>query len=257
MERAAANAASLPNKKKEYMIQNKITVEIWSDITCVHCFLAKRHFETALAEFKHRDHVDIIWRSFELAPNLVVDHGKSMYQFLADYNGATVEQVKEVCGQIASAGTEAGLTYNFEKAIPANSFLAHQFSHLAMDHHLQNEAKEALFKAHFTDGIDINNIDALKQIATSIGMDSDALSGLVTSNKYAEAVKRDEETAQKKGIKAVPHYLINSTHSITGAKESSVFLDALEKGYADLKLHHDKKSISKNDGPACEIGKVC
>lgn len=239
------------------MIPEKIIVEVWSDVTCVHCFLAKKNFETALAKFKYRDQVDVIWRSFELAPELEVERGKSMYQFLADYNGATLEQVKSVCEQIVNAGNKVGLTYNFNTAVPANSFRAHQFVHLAKDYHLQNEAKEALFRAHFTDGLDIDDVDVLKQIATTIGMDPDAVHDLAVSNKYAEPVKMDEETARKKGIHGVPYYLFNSTHAITGAKESILFLEALEKSYTNIKSYGESNLPSGASGDVCEIGERC
>ena len=43
-------------------------IEIWSDIACPWCYIGKRRFEAALAEFEHRDDVRVTWRSFELDP---------------------------------------------------------------------------------------------------------------------------------------------------------------------------------------------
>lgn len=88
-----------------------------------------------------------------------------------------------------------------------------------MVYHLQSEAKEALFKAHFTDGLDINDIDVVKQIAASIGINPETLSNLVGQNNYIEAVNADQEMAREKGIRAVPYYLINSTYQSSGSKK--------------------------------------
>ena len=44
-------------------------VDIWSDIACPWCYIGKRRFEQALAEFEHADDVEVTWRSFELDPN--------------------------------------------------------------------------------------------------------------------------------------------------------------------------------------------
>ena len=44
-------------------------VEIWSDIACPWCYVGKRRFEAALAEFEHREDVRVTWRSFELDPD--------------------------------------------------------------------------------------------------------------------------------------------------------------------------------------------
>ena len=46
-----------------------VDVEIWSDIACPWCYIGKRRFEAALAEFEHRDDVRVTWRSFELDPS--------------------------------------------------------------------------------------------------------------------------------------------------------------------------------------------
>ena len=44
-------------------------VEIWSDIACPWCYIGKRRFEAALAQFEHKDDVRVTWRSFELDPS--------------------------------------------------------------------------------------------------------------------------------------------------------------------------------------------
>ena len=44
-------------------------IDIWSDIVCPFCYVGKRNLELALAEFEHRDEVDVVWHSFELDPS--------------------------------------------------------------------------------------------------------------------------------------------------------------------------------------------
>ena len=44
-------------------------VEIWSDVICPWCYIGKRRFEQALAQFEQRADVTITWRSFELDPD--------------------------------------------------------------------------------------------------------------------------------------------------------------------------------------------
>ena len=45
-----------------------MNVEIWSDAVCPWCYVGKRQFEAALAEFPHADQVSVEWRSYELDP---------------------------------------------------------------------------------------------------------------------------------------------------------------------------------------------
>ncbi len=56
-----------------------MNVEIWSDIACPWCYIGKRHFEAALAEFEHAGEVDVTWRSYELDPSAPrADHRKQI-----------------------------------------------------------------------------------------------------------------------------------------------------------------------------------
>ena len=52
-----------------------LNVEVWSDIACPWCYIGKRRFATALADFPHRDHVEVTWRSYELSPSTPVGPG--------------------------------------------------------------------------------------------------------------------------------------------------------------------------------------
>ena len=49
-------------------VAQDMRVEIWSDVVCPWCYIGKRRFEQALAGFPHRDEVEVVWRSYELAP---------------------------------------------------------------------------------------------------------------------------------------------------------------------------------------------
>ena len=44
-------------------MNDTLHVDIWSDIACPWCYIGKRRFERALAQFPQRDQVTIHWRS--------------------------------------------------------------------------------------------------------------------------------------------------------------------------------------------------
>jgi predicted DsbA family dithiol-disulfide isomerase len=58
-------------------------VEAWSDVTCPWCGIGHRRLEKALASFEHREHVEVIHRSFELDPSLPPDARRAR-DFLRD-----------------------------------------------------------------------------------------------------------------------------------------------------------------------------
>lgn len=57
-------------------MSNPLSVQIWSDVQCPWCYIGKRKFEAALAELAtdpDAPQVDVVYRSFELAPDTPVD----------------------------------------------------------------------------------------------------------------------------------------------------------------------------------------
>ena len=59
-------------------------IEIWSDIACPFCYMGKRKFDLALAQFEGREDVQIEWKSFLLNPELKTDPNRSIFQYLSE-----------------------------------------------------------------------------------------------------------------------------------------------------------------------------
>jgi len=127
-----------------------MTIEIWSDIMCPFCYIGKRNFESALDQFKGKENVQIIWKSFQLDPTIPenFDEKINVYQYLADRKGMSYEQSVRLHESVVRTAKEAGLTYNFDKAIIANSFNAHRLIQLAKEKGLGDQAEERLFLAY-------------------------------------------------------------------------------------------------------------
>ena len=202
-------------------------VEIWSDVMCPFCYIGKRKFEMALDQFEGKDGVEIVWKSFQLAPSIVTDTSKSVNQFLAERKGWTVEHASQMNDHVTKIAKEVGLEFNMEKAVVANSFDAHRFSHLAKKHNCQNEAEEQLFKAYFTEGKNTADHDTIIQLGVEIGLDANEIKQMLKSDAYSEDVRIDIYEAQQIGVSGVPFFLFIDKYTITGAQDSSVFLQAL------------------------------
>ncbi|HNJ34031.1 MAG TPA: DsbA family oxidoreductase, partial [Leptospiraceae bacterium] len=127
-------------------------VEIWSDVMCPFCYIGKRKFERALAQFPERESIEIEWKSFQLNPGMKTEPGKSINEYLAEVKGWSVEEAKKMNDRVSQIASAVGITFNFDQAIVANSFDAHRLSHMAKKHGLQDQMEERLFAAYFTEG---------------------------------------------------------------------------------------------------------
>jgi len=236
---------------------NNMKIEIWSDVMCPFCYIGKRKFESALNQFEHKDQIEIVWKRFQLAPDMVTDSTKNIHEFLAAHKGMTIEQAKGMNNHVANMAKQVGLDYNFDKAIPANSFLAHQFSHLAYKHNLQGQAEEALFKAYFTDGKNIDDINTLVQIGTEIGLAAYEITNALNDNLYANEVRNDIDEARQIGVNGVPFFVFDRKVAVSGAQDSSIFLETIENTFAKWSEQNPAPSLKIIDGNSCGIDSDC
>ena len=212
-------------------------VEIWSDVMCPFCYIGKRKFEHALEQFAHKDQVEVVWKSFQLNPEMKTEAGKNINQYLAEVKGWSLEKAKEMNNYVSNIAREVGLTYHLDKAVVANSFDAHRFSHLAKKQGLQNEAEEKLFQAYFTDGKNTADHQTLVQLGTEIGMDATETSTVLSGNEFSDEVKHDIYEAQQVGVRGVPFFVLGEKYAISGAQESATFLQALNKTWEEMNSH--------------------
>lgn len=232
-------------------------VEIWSDLVCPFCYIGKRKFEHALEQFEHGDNIEIEWRSFELHPGLQTDGLKNQYEHLAERKGWTLDYSKQVHAQLTETAKKAGLEYNFDNAIPANTFNAHRLSHLAADYDLQDVAEERLFHAHFTDGKDINDDETLVELGVEIGLPKDEVREMLQGDLYADEVRKDKEAARQVGVQGVPFFVFNGKYSISGAQPSELFLATLQKAYKEFEEENVSVGIANADGASCSKDGNC
>lgn len=205
-----------------------IKVEIWSDINCPYCYIGKKNLEKALEKFPRAESVEIEWKSFELDPFAKPEKGVDNTELIARKYGRDRAWVESMQDRIADMGRETGVTFQFQKVIPANSFRAHKLLHLAKFYGVQNELKEILFRAKFTDGKDIHDEATLLALAEEVKLDRKEAEDVLRSHRYDNDVRADEERAAVLGIRGVPFFVINGTDALSGAQPPEAFLDVLE-----------------------------
>jgi predicted DsbA family dithiol-disulfide isomerase len=232
-------------------------VEIWSDVTCTHCYTAKRKFEHALSQFTSNDKIQVIWKSFELAPGLKTDPKKYLPQFLQELQGIKLEQAQAMIDQVTNSVKEMGLEYNLNKAIPANSYNAHRLSHFAKDKGVQNKMEERIFKAYFNEGKNIDDIPTLITIGKEIGLNPFEVRTILETTEYADDVNQDLSEAKQIGITSVPTYVFNSNTIVTGTQDSNMYLEILKQEFAQWENDQVMRATKNIDGQSCKIGDGC
>jgi len=211
----------------------KIKVEIWSDVQCPFCYLGKHKFEKALAQYADKEYIEVEWKSFQLNPELVTDTTISIHQYLTDIKGFPLDQAQQLNNRFIEAGKPFGLEYNFDKIIVANTYRAHNLIYFAKEQGKQNEMEERLFEAYFTDGKNMDDVPTLVQLAAEMGLNTDGLVEILENKTYTDKVEADIEEARQLGIRGVPYFVFNRKFGVSGAQETSIFLETLKKAFDD------------------------
>jgi len=211
-------------------------VEVWSDIACPWCYIGKRRFAAALADFPHRDHVQVTWKAYELSPQTPVGPGRPEIDALSALKGIPAERVKQMFAQVTAVAAEEGLAYDFDRALAVNTFAAHRLVHLARTTggaDLAERTLEALFSAHFEHGADLGDDETLVRIVSSAGVDAQSARATLAGDDGAEAVRADEEEARALGVTGVPFFVVDRRIAVSGAQPADVFTQLLEAGWRE------------------------
>ena len=206
-------------------------IEIWSDIACPWCYVGKRRFEAALAEFEHRDEVTVTWRSFELDPEAPAEREGDRAEHLARKYGMSLEQAQAAEQQMTETAAGEGLEFRFDVARAGNTFDGHRLVHLARAHGLQDAMKERLLRAYLSEGRLISDHDTLVNLAEEVGLPADEVRATLESDRYRAEVREDERTAQTFGISAVPTFVVDRRLGASGAHPPEALLGLLRQGW--------------------------
>ncbi len=204
-------------------------VEIWSDVVCPWCYVGKREFEAALAEFEHADEVEVVWRAFELDPSSPPVRDLPMDVVLQRKYGMTAEAAREANERMTKLAASVGLAYHLDKVRMGNTLPAHRLIHLAATHQLGGVMKERLLRAYFTEGQAIGDPAVLTELGVDVGLGRGEIEELWSSERFVDEVRAEEARAGELGATGVPFFLYDSMLAVPGAQPHDVHLRALRR----------------------------
>lgn len=225
-------------------------VEIWSDVVCPWCYIGKRRFEAALAQFEHAGDVEVAWRSFELDPNAPPVQTEPHAERLARKYGVSLQQVEAMDARLVGEAKKEGLDFRLAESQGGNTFDAHRLIHFAGESGRAGEMKERLMKAYFTEGVAIGERGELVRLAVEVGFDEADVKGMLSSDQFANEVRADEARARAFGISGVPFFAIDERYGVSGAQPTDVLLDALRQAYVNSQM----VVVGGDDADSCADG---
>jgi len=225
-------------------------IEIWSDIICPFCYIGLTKLESALQEVEQEVQAEITWKSYQLNPEFPEDApGMPTYDYLVRTKGMSMDDVVAMTAQLSAQGKELGIALNFDKAIVVNTKKAHRLLHFAQAHQKGTALKKSLFKAHFTDGLDVNDNATLVELAKQVGLSVQAVQELLESDKYTYDVSQDIQEGVNLGLRGVPFFVFDRKYAIPGAQPMEVFHNTIKECLASQSAPLQQRG---EEGPSCD-----
>lgn len=207
-------------------LNNKITVDIVSDVVCPWCYVGKKRLEAALDQLGNPEDVQITWHPFQLDPTIPAE-GMDRQKYFAKKFGDE-DRIKQMSDHLTQVGAEAGIDFNLDEiAESINTLPLHKLLHVAGEEGFQSEAKEILLKAYFTDAKDLKDPKVLADLFAAHGWDEAKIKGILADDDLGYAVRQEITHYQQMGVSGVPYFIINNKYGISGAQPAEVFVQAL------------------------------
>ncbi|MFQ9317365.1 DsbA family oxidoreductase [Dysgonomonas mossii] len=238
---------------KNITMENKMKIEIWSDIMCPFCYIGKRNLETALSQFPNKKQIEVEWKSFQIDPTIpeVPKYQNDMYMYVADRKGFSYEQSKQRHQELIQYAKSVGLEYNLDKALVTNSKKGHRIIQFAKTKGLGEKAEERLFYAYFTQGKNLSNVATLVELGKEIGLTEAEVNEALTNPLYVQKVEDDSREAQTLGAGGVPFFVINRKYAIVGAQQPNEILKTLEQAFAQWQKENPETTLNITEGKVC------
>jgi len=205
-----------------------VTVEIWSDVVCPWCYIGKRRFETAAEQLRDDVQLEVVFRPYQLDPTASPGTASPVREAYAKKFGGP-ERADQILAQVTSVAAAEGIEFHMEKALRANTLLAHRLLWLAEATGHQYALKERLLQAYFADGLNVGDPEVLAECAADVGMPADRVRAFLDSDDGTAEVAAQLAFAAEAEISAVPTFVIDGKWAIPGAQDPDTFVKVIHR----------------------------
>jgi predicted DsbA family dithiol-disulfide isomerase len=204
-----------------------VPLDIFSDPVCPWCLIGKAQLDRAL-EARPDHPFTIRWHPFQLNPDLPREGADRRAYLEAKFGGR--ERAVQVYARVMEAAERAGVTINLDRIErQPNTLDAHRLIHWAGIEGRQSLVKDALLRAYFRDGRDIGDLATLAAIAGEAGMDARVVARLLATDADRDDIVAREADARKKGVRAVPTFLVDRRYVLEGAQPTDLWLKVIDE----------------------------
>ncbi len=163
--------------------------------------------------------LEVEWRGVEIHPETPPEGTPMTKRFRPEDIGRMMEHLR-------STGAPFGITFA-DRSKLSNSRRALQAAEFSRDNGKFEPFHAALFAAYFSHGLDIGDIEVLRQVCRNVDLDEEDMINALQDGKYLPSLVKAQDEAVRRGVTGVPTFFIGEKKSIVGAQPLDVFRKTL------------------------------
>jgi predicted DsbA family dithiol-disulfide isomerase len=165
--------------------------------------------------------VEDIWVSYELHPE-TPSAGVLLTERFKGYDLSSFQE------QLRIRGLEVGVVFGNRTLLP-NSRQALMAAEFARDRGHFDSFHENMFRAYFTSGLDIGDLDVIAGVAAKSGLDERDTMSAVRDGRYLPRLTEAGREGQTLGLTGIPLFVVENKYKIVGAQPLHIFRNLLDK----------------------------
>jgi predicted DsbA family dithiol-disulfide isomerase len=193
-------------------------VDVWTDIVCPWCYIGVTRFERARERWDGA--IQVRLHPFQLDPEAPIPGIPAMERYAQRFGAEAPAIVNRVVEEAAKDGIEM----RYDRAIAGNTFDAHRAVQFAARSGKDRDLEMALYRAYFTDGVDITDRAVLADRSAAVGLDRAQVLDYLDSDGGVDGVARELAQAQSLGITGVPAFVFEKQFLVPGAVDTDMFV---------------------------------
>jgi predicted DsbA family dithiol-disulfide isomerase len=164
---------------------------------------------------KENFEIEVQWRAFPLHPE-TPEEGRTLKDLFSGRN----MDIPAMLARLKSVADAEGLPWGTRK-MTFNSRLAQEMGKWAEEKGRGDEFHDGAFRTYFVDGKNIAKKDVLLELAKKVGLPVKEAKEVLESRTFKEAVDEDWKLSMRRGITAVPTFVIDH-QAVVGAQPYEV-----------------------------------
>ncbi len=203
-------------------------LRLYTDFVCPFCFIAE---ESTVPRLVREFDLALEWHGFELHPG-TPRGGMPLTEL---FRGAHLPSLH---ARTRAFGAQFGVR-DFEPPDRLrNTRRALAMAEHARDQGVLDAFRKAAFDAHWRRGKDLEADDALRELATSVGLDADAALRAADDPALLERVDARQALARQNGVSGIPTFDFESVR-VTGCQPFEVLAEAARRAGAKPRAAHE------------------